>query len=403
MSYGENLSACIGILKMTYKDAADEIGLSPNTLYNIQNNITEPSEDSRKKISNFLTLHGFAEEDLLKEDKIFQNIRIKSSKSLSGIEKAKFREDFRKFMSILQKSDSDKMNWIDYFEYCDRPTDETDQETFWDRRENLIKKLSRNKKGNLFKIIYDYFQEFSKGWLMIDSYNPVKITFLLDSLGIRRFFMPFRTEKISSFSTSLTTEYLTPYSYMEGDPVIVINTRICNTTEKCLFEMAKQFYYMISSQNEYTFLSVTKIPVENSIKEEKAIKFAEKIMIHPSVLNNYIQQRCRWFPSISPIDKAHSEFFFRNYDFFYVINEIKRAFNVGYELAIKKLFETDFEYLIYFDNIEQATQFYFTCLKRHDEEYKDKITYLNGEPEPLPSAFRGYDSTIVISENAVDD
>lgn len=403
MSYGENLSACIGMLKMTYREAAEKMGLSQNTLYNIQDGRTEPTEDSRRKISVFLTNHGFSEEDLLKEEKIFQNIRIRTSKVLSGIEKAKIREDFRRFIDILQKSDSESEKWIDYFEYCDRPTDETDLETSWDRREKLIKKLSSNKKKDLFKIIYEYFQDVSKGRIMIDSYSPVNITFLLDSLGIRRFFLPFRTEKISSFSTSLKAEYLTPYSYLEENPIIVINTRVCNTTEKCLFEMARQFYYMISSQDEYTFLSANTIQIENPEKEKNAIDFAEKIMIHTTALNNYIQRNKRWFPSVSPIDKNYSDFFFKNYDFAYIVNEIKRAFKVGYELAIRKLFETDFEYLIYFDSIEQAIQFYFTCLKRHGEEYQDKIVYLNGEPEPLPNAFRGYDSGIGIEVSLVSD
>ena len=395
MSYGTNLSAILGILKINYRDAADKIGISYNTLSNIQNDRFSPSEDTKKKIASFLSLYGFSEKDLEREEKVFQNIRIRSSKQLSGLEKSQFRDDFHKFSEILEKSDSNKLDWIDYFECCDRPTEELDQETLWHRRDSLIQALKKSGKKGLFKIILEYYQDFSKGWVMVDTYNPVKITFLLDSLGIRRFFIPLRTEKISSFSTSLTSEYTTPFSYLAKDPVIVINTRVCNTTEKCLFEMAKQFYYMISSQNEYTFLSANKIELENKEKEQKAIKFAEKIMIHPEVLSHYIQERKRWFPSISPIDKKHSEFFFKNYDFSYIINEIKRAFRVGYELAIKTLFETDFEYLIYFDNIEQATQFYFVCLKRHDEEYQDKIVYLNGEPEPLPSAFRGYDSTIM--------
>ena len=392
MSYRDKLSACIRILKLSYTDAAEKIGISPNTLYNILNNRTEPSEDSQKKISIFLEKNDFSEEDLQKFEKIFQNLRIRSSKELSGIEKAKFREDFLEFMNILQKSDSDKMKWIKYFEYCDRPTDETSEETFWDRRANLLEKLSLNKKLDLYNIICECYKDFSNWHVMFDSYNPVNITFLLDSLGIRRFFLSFRTEKISSFSTSLESEYLSQSS--EENPVIVINTRICNTTEKCLIEMAKQFYYMISCPDEYTFLSINKIQIEDFDKEKNAIEFAEKILINPTELNKYIQRKKPFFPSIQPINKRHSDFFFNNYDFTSVVNEIKWGFNVGYELAIRKLFETDFEYLVYFNNIEHAIEFYFTCLKRHDEKYHQKTVYLNGEPEPLPAAFRGYDSTI---------
>ena len=50
MSYGTNLSAILGMLKIRYKEAADKIGISYNTLSNIQNNKVLPSEDTKNKI-----------------------------------------------------------------------------------------------------------------------------------------------------------------------------------------------------------------------------------------------------------------------------------------------------------------------------------------------------------------
>ena len=92
MSYGTNLSAILGMLKIRYKEAADKIGISYNTLSNIQNNKVLPSDDTKNKILNFLSPYGFSEADLMKEDKIFQNIRIRSAKELSGLEKAQFQK-----------------------------------------------------------------------------------------------------------------------------------------------------------------------------------------------------------------------------------------------------------------------------------------------------------------------
>ena len=208
MSYGTNLSAILGMLKIRYKEAADKIGISYNTLSNIQNNKVLPSEDTKNKILNFLSPYGFSEADLMKEDKIFQNIRIRSAKELSGLEKAQFREDFRKFLSILEESDGNKISWIkDYFNYLDRPTDYTEQETLYDRREILKNLILEDSGKNLFSIIFKYYKEISEGFVILDCYSPVNITLLLDSLGIRVFFLPFRTEKISSFSTSFFTEY----------------------------------------------------------------------------------------------------------------------------------------------------------------------------------------------------
>ena len=399
MSYGTNLSAILGMLKIRYKEAADKIGISYNTLSNIQNNKVLPSEDTKNKILNFLSPYGFSEADLMKEDKIFQNIRIRSAKELSGLEKAQFREDFRKFLSILEESDGNKISWIkDYFNYLDRPTDYTEQETLYKRREILKNLILEDSSKNLFSIIFKYYKEISKGFVILDCYSPVNITLLVDSLGIRVFFLPFRTEKISSFSTSFFTEYTTPNSDFEEDPVIVINTNVCNTTEKCLFQIAKEFFFMISASsesNEYSFMNERNILVENSQLDKKACSFAENIMIGKNELEKFLKKNRTFFPAISPIDKKYSAFFFKNYDFSYVINEIKRVFRISYKLAIKKLFETDFEYLVYFENTEQAENFYFQCLKQHDKEYQDKITYLNGEPEPLPSSFKGHDASML--------
>lgn len=395
MSYGTNLAAILGILKLNNKSASEKIGISPNTLSNILNEKFEPSEDSKEKILLFIISRGFSEEDLLKEDKIFQNIRIRCSKMLSGLEKAQFRDDFHNFMkNQLEKSDSKPEEWLNYFEIFDRPTENTNQETFYDRRKLLIKSLEKSNSKYLFSIVDNFYKEIFKDNIFIDSQSPIEITYLLDSLGIRRFFFHFTTEKISSFSTSLNHKYTTPFSYFEEYPVIVINTKVCNTTEKQLFEMAKQFYFMAALQDEYNFLSVNKISVENSENEKNAIDFAEKVMIKTESLNQYLEKNKKYFPQIFSQDRSNRNFFFKNYDFAFVVNEIKRNFHVGYKLAIKKLLESNFEYSSFFENTEEAKKFYFICLKKTEETSKMKTAELNGEPEPLPSAFRGHDFSI---------
>ena len=54
MSYGTNLAAILGILKLNNKSASEKIGISPNTLSNILNEKFEPSEDSKEKILLFI-------------------------------------------------------------------------------------------------------------------------------------------------------------------------------------------------------------------------------------------------------------------------------------------------------------------------------------------------------------
>ena len=258
----------------------------------------------------------------------------------------------------------------------------------------LIEMLEKSNNKDIFSTVLEFYKAISKGFVLTNSSCPIKITFLLDCLGIRRFFLSFNTEKVSSFSTSLNSKYTTTFSYFEKIPVIVINTKVCNTTEKQLFEMTKQFYFMIALQDEYNFLSVNKISVENSENEKNAVAFAENVMTKTDSLHRYLGKNKKNLPQFFSQDKISKNFFLKNFDFSFVVNKMKHDFQVGYELAIKKLFESNFEYLTFFENIEEAKKFYFTCLKRNEEITKIKNVELNGEPEPLPSVFRGYDSTI---------
>lgn len=68
--------------------------------------------------------------------------------------------------------------------------------------------------------------------------------------------------------------------------------------------------------------------------------------------------------------------------FEFIINGIKSHFSVDYKTAIKKLLESCWEYKFMFETYEEAENFYFRRLKKHEEEI-EKIRYLNGEPEPL--------------------
>ena len=52
-----------------------------------------------------------------------------------------------------------------------------------------------------------------------------------------------------------------------------------------------------------------------------------------------------------------------------------------------------------FNSIEEMEKNYFQCLKRHDEKFADKITYLNGEPEPLPWNVIGFDASERYKDN----
>ena len=66
---------------------------------------------------------------------------------------------------------------------------------------------------------------------------------------------------------------------------------------------------------------------------------------------------------------------------------------MSYSLALKQLLKSNFEYSYFFDNYKEAEEFYFKCLKRNDKELAEKITYRNGEPEPLSWDLIGIDAS----------
>ena len=131
--------------------------------------------------------------------------------------------------------------------------------------------------------------------------------------------------------------------------------------------------------------------------QKEAEDFVEKIFIPTDYvnrwLNSFVEQEQKFSPELTPKDK---DLFLRNYEMEYIVNRLKRVFYVDYKTAIKKLLESDWQYKFMFDSYEEAEAFYLECLKKHDEEYVDKIEWLNGEPEPLPwdytdfSAIRQY-------------
>ena len=391
MSFGFNLSNILKKNDITKADAAKAIGISINTLSNILNEKVDPSEDSKTKILNYIRPLGYSEEDLESTEAIIPNLRIRSLEKLSGIEKAIIRESLNDIISLIKKSDrAFDPEWIDYFDRCDRfIDDEGHMEDFNDRREKFTEELFDTEE-TYAEIIKRLFIEFMDGRIYFGCQSPVVISEWLDQLGIRVFKVYINSDKISGFYSSFF--YTTEDKY-EEQPFIVINSKVCNTVEKYLFEMAKQFYFMIARPEEYVYESTNKIEIEDRKLIKQAEEFVEEIMIPVEYINAYLNQNKQEFPRFSNISKKDKELFLKNYDLSFIVNRIKHIFNVSYSLALKQLLKSSFEYSKFFDNYEEAENFYFECLKRHDKEYADKITYRNGEPEPLPWDYIGIDAS----------
>lgn len=389
MSYSDNLSQILKSQNILKNEASTKIGISVNTLSNILNAKVIPSESTKNKILDFIRLLGYSEKDLELDNINLPNLRIRSNSELSGIEKSMLREDLIKIILVIKKAVNDVEFWEDFFNMWDYPDENGYDNTFSERRNYLNTKLEQ-KNEDYVQIVCNAYNVFNGGRLFIGCSSPVVITSFLEQLGIRVFKVNLRTEKISGFCTSILN---IPLETDVKEPVIVINEKVCNTVEKYLNEMAKQMYFMIAHAGEFDFTSTNEIKIETPEKTKEALDFVENIMIPVNSVNAFLAQNQRYMQTYSQkLTKQDRELFFRTYEFEYVINRIKRIFYVGYETAIKQLLASKWEYAFMFDSYEEAEEFYFECLKRHDKMFAEKITYRNGEPEPLPWDYTGFDA-----------
>ena len=389
MSYSDNLSQILKSQNILKNEASTKIGISVNTLSNILNGKVIPSESTKNKILDFIRLLGYSEKDLELDNINLPNLRIRSNSELSGIEKSMLREDLIKIILVIKKAVNDVEFWEDFFNMWDYPDENGYDNTFSERRNYLNTKLEQ-KNEDYVQIVCNAYNVFNGGRLFIGCSSPVVITSFLEQLGIRVFKVNLRTEKISGFCTSILN---IPLETDVKEPVIVINEKVCNTVEKYLNEMAKQMYFMIAHAGEFDFTSTNEIKIETPKKTKQALDFVENIMIPVNSVNTFLAQNQRYMQSYSQkLTKQDRDFFFRTYEFEYVVNRIKRIFYVGYETAIKQLLASKWEYAFMFDSYEEAEEFYFECLKRHDKKFAEKITYRNGEPEPLPWDYTGFDA-----------
>ena len=367
MSLKENLPSIIKSLNKPIKDIADEIGISPNTLSNLKNGKVEPNVETVNKLLNYLKSNGFSEEEINKKESVIQNIRIRTNKAFSGLEKALLKEDLTDFANVLSESDKKIEIANEYFNYCDQPIDDQKIEDQWDRRDKILTAVAET--DDLYKTLYEFYFAGRTPVVYSVLTARIEITSLLDMLGIRVFFKNLRTEKITSFSTVLRNR---------GDnPIILINTTVCKTFESILYELCKQLYFILKAKKDYNHNSNETIQLENKASLSKAEKLADKIMLNVDALNEFIDNKLQ-------ANRGFDEFFFfKRYYFDYVINWIKRDFRVSYKIAIKQLLKSNFEYNKYLKSFETAEAFYKECLMRSEKEYENKTPYIDNEPFPL--------------------
>lgn len=365
MQIGRNLAAILIRLNLSLKKAAEEIGISPNTLTNIITEKTEISEKTLTAIKLFLKNEGISENELYKEKIQIPNIRIRVNSELAGNEKANIQNTLIHFenkveiLKILKDSS-------EYFDMYESP--EYDVIT---RTRKLLELIEEEGLKTPIQLANFLYSDKIKDLLYIDSlipHTPYNLPSLLEALGIRVIFISFGTNKASSFSTSLF-ENKEKLDWIA--PTIVLNTDVCDTTEKTFFYMAYELYFMLTMKSDYVELKSYKPNIETNSKDAEA--FAENLLLPLKFLSEYIKNGQNWKSRVL-YDK---------------IDILKSHFRIGYALAIKQLFKLN--YLDDFSSEEEAKKEYLAQIKSYYDDINQHLPNLNGEPNPLPLSLRGAD------------
>lgn len=371
MYVGKNLAQIISSLNMTNRVAAEKIGISYNTLSNIINGHFLPSEETIEKIKLFVEERGKDASLLFKTEPSVCNFRLRVTAGLSGNEKAALRNTVQKIerlLIILHKLEQKSFPLYNYFDIYALPYEGNALFDAVQRRSEFQKAFQMKKRtpeqcaqsfinpankefwGNLY---YDIFPE---------SPQAFHILYLVECLGIQLRFMPFGTEKAESCSTSLVKGLV--HNAVWANPSIIINTDICDTTEKCLSAMAKEFFKMIALQDEYGMPSTADFQIESPKTKAESECFAKELLLSEQKIKSYLEQQK--LKTVSAWDISH----------------MKRQFAVGHGPLIDRLSELSL--------CDMSKQEYVAALGRHYDGI-GKIPFLNSEPEPLPISCRGGD------------
>ncbi len=285
----------------------------------------------------------------------FSGFRIRCMGEMTLEDKKSFQNELPKIVNKIKNYISSD-SWLESFELWETLDDNGSVYTFFERRDDL-KEMIKSKQESYSKVIKKAYTKFRNGYASIFNIRD-----FVQQLGIYIFEENLTNNKIAGFCT----RFLNNINCEIKQPIIVINKTYCNTKEKYLKEIAKQLYYMIAKDDEFNF-TYDQIRYEMASTQNEAEKFVEDLFIPLDKLNEYIKHFSlnddRWTP---PLTLQQKEVFLREYRIEFIVNEIKAYFSVDYKTAIKKLLESCWEYQFMFESYDEAENFYFSCLKKHE-------------------------------------
>lgn len=341
----KNLKLIISELNLTNVKASELIGISNNTLTNILNNNKETSRKTIEQIERFLKQNNIETEKLYANPQSNIKFRIRVRAELSGNQKSALNrlvittED-----KITQIKNGDK-NWEEYFDIYTLPYKNNDLFYSFDRL-NEFRNIIKEKKINSPKQLINYILNNKDKEFWGNFYYPIgfahysTIDYLVNCLNIGISILPFGTEKIESFSTSIN----------EDCPQILINSDVCKTAESQTFAICKEFYHIVVNQDEYSDISYNDYVIEkNNVDAEK---FAELFLLKRKDTIKIIDQ-------LKKIDAVKA------------VLDLKHDAMVSYKLILKYLREKKLTNMTDSDFLKQLETIWDCTFKENQEPFSE--------------------------------
>ena len=385
---GKSISHLLKKNNITIREAAEKIGIHSNNLSSILNGGQKYTNKTEQKVITYFQNTLKINPDILYENTSSEQlIRVRLCKQPANNEIPIIREDLitlEKTILLLywmDKNFSEKDDYINQklWDIYTIPYNNIDLYNWIHRRADFFdikNKTTINGLKDEIKFLGNKkIQElFNDGFIDIGKDSGTTVINIAEKLGIKIIFISLHSSKLFSAST--------PFFDKNGnlqEPIIFINKNVCSSPEEILWNIAKELFYLLFRNSDFTPISDFKIEIEN--QECDGYKFSEELLFNQESFQNFLEKNkknlTRYFPSkkLYNFDKSSEN------GWIYFICETKRKFRVSYKLIISRLFKLNFENINERITEEDFCKYFMEAIESYNQYFsKPAYPIINGEP-----------------------
>jgi len=274
---GDNVRRYMKIRGLTIPQLSAKMGMGSASISNIINGKAEPKSSTLLKLADAL---GVQFEELLADAPRLESLRFRTSKTLSGREKAEY-DQLR----------HDTARWLS--DYC--------------FLESELKEPLSYKLGDVSSREPDVAAKTVRKELGLEPVDPIHdISEFMEEAGIKLRIRPFGYKKTFGLSIGET----------DGGPAIIVNSELGISVERQLFTIAHELGHLVLHKSSYSIFDES----ENKDEERDADRFAGVLLVPDEALEK------EWNES-------------KGLPFVDRVLKVKKVFKVSYLTILNRLFQ----------------------------------------------------------------